>query len=527
MNRVVRAKNGGLSNSSKWISPLLFFAASGLLSLYWYSNCENNLFLALALVASVVGTILVALYERAKDSWNKTSSLKFFSVILGASCFIFVFIFPPFSVPDEAHHYMSSYWMADCLMGQCSLDDSDDIPIRKIDLEYVELFGDPTVGVDNYRDALNSFEWFEADSDMTTSKGWDFDFGSENPTAKIGSITGILIGRILHLGAAPTFYLGRMLSSVFYSICVVAAVAISPLAKSVLASVALLPMSLHLAASYSYDSAIIGLSMLLFSLLLRAIYLERVLDIRTMISIVIVACLLAPCKLVYASLLLLTLFIPQNRFESRKTAWVFRLSLLGAVLLAILLFRMVSIGDLATVSADGDMRGNEVGQFYSLGDIISNPLKSIAIFFRTFESTGDFYFFSMLGSYPAWIQGTLAVPSFFMMGYFIVALWCAQPNRGDSETVPSSLRIVMMLIFAGVVAAVMLSMMLGWTFNDELVISGVQGRYFLPVLPVALLAARCKSLQIVHSTFLFEITAYSCLNILYLVRMVSIALVLP
>ena len=507
--------------------PAAVFATVFVLSLYWYSNCESKTYLILAFFASLLSALLAAAYTFGALDRSRKRNLVAYAVTLGASCAIFAVVFPPFSVPDEAHHYMSSYWMVDCLLGESSISDSNYIPIRESDWDYVQLFGDPTIGVNNYRDARASFELLNTQAGMTVSEEWEFDFGSENPTAKIGSVLGISIGRLLNLGAAPTFYLGRLLTAAFYIGCCVAAVWNTPIAKGAFATASMFPMSLHLAASHSYDAGIIGLAFLLAALLLKTMIGEGKLRVSLLVEIAVVAVLLAPCKLVYASMLILLLFIPDKRFSSKQLAWTYRCAIFAMAMLAVIALRVTSIGNLASASSSGDSRGDLTGQFYTLADILSNPLRSIAILFRSFETKGDFYLFSMLGSYPGWIQGTLAVPSFFMILYLFVGLWCSQRSSEEKLTLSPLLRISLVSIAFIVLGGVMLSMLLGWTFNTENVIEGVQGRYLLPVLPLMFIACRSARMYIGAHTFTFGIAAVSVLNILYLLRMVSVALTLP
>ena len=70
----------------------------------------------------------------------------------------------------------------------------------------------------------------------------------------------------------------------------------------------------------------------------------------------------------------------------------------------------------------------------------------------------------------------------------------------------------------------MASMYLGWTFDTEPVILGIQGRYFLPVLPLFMLACRFSSLSFKVDNANLVIGAAIVLNCLYMMRTVSIVL---
>ena len=56
-------------------------------------------------------------------------------------------------------------------------------------------------------------------------------------------------------------------------------------------------------------------------------------------------------------------------------------------------------------------------------------------------------------------------------------------------------RILFLIIYFGVLGLVMTAMLLGWTPNSSDIIQGVQGRYLLPVLPLALIAFRNNTIE--------------------------------
>ena len=79
-------------------------------------------------------------------------------------------------------------------------------------------------------------------------------------------------------------------------------------------------MTLHLAASYSYDSGIIAYSLLVFACLMRGFFGEqRSIGKREIIIYLIISVLLAPCKVIYSGLILLGLFVPLSQFIDEKT----------------------------------------------------------------------------------------------------------------------------------------------------------------------------------------------------------------
>ena len=89
-----------------------------------------------------------------------------------------------------------------------------------------------------------------------------------------------------------------------------------------------------------------------------------------------------------------------------------------------------------------------------------------------------------------------------------------------------AMRAACIFSFAMVVLGVALSMTIGWTFDNELIIQGIQGRYFLPLLPLALLSFRLVGLNMRGSVLGTCVTGMSILNIVYLMRMLALAFAL-
>ncbi|WP_071784299.1 MULTISPECIES: DUF2142 domain-containing protein [Enorma] len=239
-------------------------------------------------------------------------------MLLAGFCVVFSFAFPPMSVPDETHHYLASYWLADCLQGESSFNNSESFPVRLDDWQMVSEWSSNAISHDSFKNIATYFQFTSSTTSIHEVSGFSFSIGG-GVVVKIPTVLAILAGKAMHLGPYPIFYIGRILNSALFIVLAVAAYRNMPHAKNVITYVSLLPMTLHLAASYSYDSGIIGLSLLLFPLFCRLIESKDKLSRREVASITICATCLAPCKLIYISVCLFAFIIPINRFGSRKT----------------------------------------------------------------------------------------------------------------------------------------------------------------------------------------------------------------
>lgn len=226
------------------------------------------------------------------------------------------------------------------------------------------------------------------------------------------------------------FYLGRISNSLLYIVLVAGAFRVIPFAKNVIVCVALLPMTLHLAASYSYDSGIIGLAILLAALLLKSLYENVPFTKVELISIGACLIAIAPCKLIYIPIILLFLLIPGNKFGRLRNKVIVFVILVSFAIAAVMIFRLAGVVSLATSSNSVDYRGMESGTFYSLNDLLADPIGTFLLFARTTFINMGFYLHSMIGGSLGWFQANLQAPFILILLYFCVLYgFCAKRPR--------------------------------------------------------------------------------------------------
>lgn len=499
-----------------FIAIALFFA---FYSAYWYLTNPRLLVLLTIAISLILILGLVVVYAKER---NRLKSEWIFLSLLIAFLIIFCFIFPPFTVPDEGHHFFSTYWLVDSLPFNAHVTNDGCFLVRDIDLFLYKGRQSDAIDSSAFDSIIQNFALF-GNGKLVPFNEFSFSVGSENVTAKIGSIVGLQIGLFFGLGAYPTFYMGRIGSALVFCFCAFQAYRIAPKGKSVIVFVSFLPMTLHLAASYSYDSGIIAYSLLVFACLMRGFFGDqKSIGCKEISIYLIISTLLAPCKVIYSGLILLGLFVPLSQFHDVKTGRISKCLLIIAVLVSVLALRLASMSTLVSQSSDAS-RGQEAGRFYTLSDIIMHPKNSFQVFFRTLDSLGDFYWESTLGYSLGWLQENLRFPAFFMIPYLLFGFICCL----DSEDEPSFLNPICSTLFiiAFVLAALgsIASMWLGWTFNYENVIQGVQGRYFLPALPALMFGLRTRLFKLNSSSLSVVSLGMCVMNCLYCIRFISIA----
>ena len=101
-------------------------------------------------------------------------------------------------------------------------------------------------------------------------------------------------------------------------------------------------------------------------------------------------------------------------------------------------------------------------------------------------------------------------------------LGLAFKKPGESARISGGCRVWVFTVCAGCMAAAMLSMLIAWTPLSSRVISGVQGRYFLPFLPVLLMALKNDIVILTKDKNRSILYLMCCLNGYVLLRLFSV-----
>lgn len=501
----------------KWVIGAVLLSA--MFAAYW---CLANLrFLVVSFTLLALLLLIILILMSAGVLSIKRDKLFLAALIIFG--LFFCFVIPPMCVPDEPFHYASTYWIVNGITGKGNLISSESIMVRGDDMLLFSDHSAATISSSSYLTVVDRFSLFCANTSDQVLQGYDFSLSSVYVSAKISTILGFLIGKLLILGAYPTFYLGRLTSLAFYVFAAYSAFKIAPKGKSVIAFVSLLPMSLHVAASYSYDSGILAYALLIFGFLMKGFYGEDgSINVKQVVIYCVVAALLAPCKVIYCVLAFVGLLIPQRKFADKRLAIASKAAVVGVSVVSVGVLRLSALTSMST-STDLSHRGEETGHFYTLSGVIGHPINSFKTVGNTLDSLGDFHLMTMLGYSLGWFQENLQMPFFFMVPYLVLGALCCFKSKDEEALLPKKTALVFVLGFLVVAAGAYASMWLGWTFDTETVILGVQGRYFLPALPLLLYGLRSSRFIFSGKSVNLVLYGMGAMNLLYLIRFVSVA----
>jgi len=405
-----------------------------------------------------------------------------FVIALAVFGVVYMFMFPPATVPDEPSHFYTAYRYSNFMTFNFEQRSANGVLMRQGDNIVIKS---TEASLEQYNSEIKDFQWFCSDNTLTLVGG---DNIKNAPFAYIISGLGIAFARLLHLGAYPMFYMGRFFNLLVFIAMAYYAMKKMPFGKIAIFAISMTPMVLHLAASYSYDAFIIGLAMVFVAKFLDAAYGHNTIGIKNIVIISLIAFVLAPSKLVYVTIIFVVLLIPKNKFINAKYHIAFKCSVILAGLIGLIFVQMASI---STITATGEHLITWSGTpGYTISDIIKSPFHIAAVLYSTIIQKGDFYLGSLVGINLGWFQTSIE----WYMGVGFLAIIAAAFIMKDDEPQPikpSGKIWIACLIFASAFL-IMISMLVSWTPLEYTYIEGVQGRYFIPLLPLVFILVRSK-----------------------------------
>lgn len=441
------------------------------------------------------GVAVLALVTAGLAYWlacfKKVKIHTLFLVVAAGVGLCYLFLFPPCTVPDESVHFRTAYRLSNVGLGLSSYDDEKGgVWTRECDL-HLRGVSPPRFTPDAYRYTWGKMFDQPQNTDLVIRPASANSNRAAYPVQYLFSSFGIWLGRLLSLSLPALYLLARLFNLAAFVMAVYGAIRWIPFGKPVLFGVALLPMTMNVAVSCSYDSITFALAFLVIAFWLRMAFLEQPVRKRDIVLGCLLNMLLAPCKVVYAVLCGLCLLIPARRLGGRKP-WLMKMALfLIPALLALLLFQFTIIQGFSETETKILAWGENL-EGYTVSWVLQNIPESIRILIRTVLQSGGSLLNQMLGLELGRLE--LPLPFYCILGYWILLFSSAvccwnEPvylNWGHKTWM-----IFLAFVFSVLTACTML---VGWTPLGNKTIIGLQGRYFIMILPLLLFCLRSRVL---------------------------------
>lgn len=411
---------------------------------------DNLLFVLYELLfpASVITALFAALlWSRKGDRMYRAYA--FSAMVLGV---LYLAVMPGLSAPDELSHYSTAYRISSNMMLEDPLIRPAGLTaVRAVDYPLEDMNGVKTPLVPDDEESVP--EVLGNPVKQTTYravKDWDKRYAfSTKPVASaipdvhttpvfyLPQAIGFSIARALGLGTMGLLFLGKFLNLCCYVALTALAVRTTPLGKGWFAAAGLLPMSVSLAASLSYDAGLIGTVFLFTALIFKLAYGAEEIRARELFALCALAALFGPCKLVYAPLILLLWLVPARVFggggKKLLCFLILLLSLIAAVLavnadvLEAYFFPAVA-AQTGNVSADLRHAG------FTAAELFSHPLFTLRMLLNSFSACILTWGGEMIGTKLGNLDPLLGASGLQTL-FFALGLFCLTVADSTGETV--------------------------------------------------------------------------------------------
>lgn len=479
-------------------------------------------------------------------------------ISIGAAVFLLglmnISVFRGLSAPDEVSHYISAYKISNMLLNTPVQDKYGQVYVRSCDLFLEDTEGRldavraaNDAGIEDFDRTLKIFgqelteEVYRIDHEQTRMSSDSFDKAAvglscqwtvnTTPAAYVPQALGITLARMLGLGPVYLISLGKLFNLIFFTAAVMLALWLLPKGGGAVAGTALIPMTLHLGASMSYDVFVMAGSFVFMALIFNMI-INGIRPVKALAAALVIA-LLAPCKLVYSLLLILLLLFVRGYLgatlklliKSRKAAKPVSVEIFGRSMTvpltdagrahcikricdflilasACIIFAAVSMYTINSTTignyAAADERIIEWAEEptgYTFTYLLHHPFETADIFYRSILMRSGTWFSTMFGIYLGNQDPVLNVP-YPVIGLYAVGLLII--SAGSELALNISGKCITAAASVLIALALMASMLLAYTPVSAAYIEGVQGRYLLPVLPLIIMTMTCRSIRARH-----------------------------
>lgn len=430
-------------------------------------------------IVMVLAVYIYLIFHFTRNNPLQPENMFLMSVLpLGVIYFV---LFQPWSAPDTMAHLQAVYRISNTVMGHTA---NNGWLMRPSDNAYYEnvwrmassypdagsiagLFNNLGAGSSGnnlviFEDPMDQMEYYTIISYLPM-------------------VIGFVIARLLNLGAAAMLTAGRLLMLAFYIVVCYRAVKITPVGKTVFAAVCLLPMSLMMGGSLSYDAMVIVTTIAFTASVLRLSVKD---DLKSIIETCVWAFFIGGVKgggYLYLIALLIVLWKKDKRETSIKkiiavaAAGIFAAVFFNMLVPKVKLFQFGTEGSYKLTTKWG----------------LTHPVEYINMCAAAFLDYADNLLINIGGTVLAWDEFSIqnVVVAVLMVTTLIASIF-----ENDETELSKKDKVAFILVCLISFCCTPL-MLLSWTDANSVRVEGLQGRYFLPVLPLILMLLSKYSLH--------------------------------
>lgn len=292
---------------------------------------------------------------------------------------------------------------------------------------------------------------------------------------------GIKFGQLCGMNFMYVYMLGRWMNLLTYTILIYIAIRTIRIGKRIMAVIALMPTSLFLAATYSYDIFVTGCIYIGLAYIINEIT-DRENKVKWKNIIIFLGTVSLGClvKAVYIPIILLGLLLKKDKFNSKKQAIIYRV-ILGVCFLAIMsTFVLPAILPSSGSSGLSDSRGGNTDAAKQLSLIFSHVGGYFTLWLREVQNTFmSFTFGESVYGLLGHLHASTMMPIIYILVPFVIL---TDTYNRKKYSLNKKEKIVLFIILVSIVGFIWTALYMSFTEVGKFKIVGVQGRYYTPIL---------------------------------------------
>lgn len=484
-------------------------------------NMLIDLLKSILLSSFIVGIILL-IFKSEIDKKLFKKKLKIenlflvLSIVMGV---IFSFLFPLYQIPDELTHINLIY---------------DELNLDFNFEEASNYYGDTDRIIRNYSEKVNLKEYFDF------SKRLDAKLKLNIPSIYIvrhlPQMIGLIGGGLLKLPVLVCITISEILAVLFYTFVCYKSLKLMPLKKELMMLVMLLPMCVQQMGSFSYDVSLLSICFIYIAYVLHLKFVKEKIFLRDILKLLLLLGIIYLIKIPYVLLGGLLILLPINKLSLKIRNLEINEYFINKyknkiLVVCVFVFWLVSILLLKVL--------NRV----SFGRVLLATFKSgvdtLRLLFNTVLGNGKSYLIQLVGSF-GWLEVSVSkIFVIFVLISLILVSFIRYKNSGDVSLKFKKWEIIYLIVLGLFLCLVIILSLFQWTLFvnnipncdglsiDEYVyliknniseIKGVQGRYFIPVIPLFLLPLNNNFIEriIKRINIKFYLVVYYLVTFLYM-----------
>ncbi len=412
---------------------------------------------------------------------NPDSYYKYYFALVLIMGITYMLLSPPFTSSDEQSHFYRAYEISD---GHfiTKVNDNDELSELPSSLYKTYAGSDDVKAFRN-----NSIKYSEINSmiKIPLDKNDKVTYGTGYATSYLGAALysplqylphsfGIMIGKIFNLGPFFLLMLGRLCNLLAYAFMTAFGLKILPKNKLFAMLVLLSPVMLVGASTFSADGFTYASIFLFVAYILKLMNSKKVLTIKDISILSILILFISTCKIVYLPIVLLVLLIPKKCFKTNRNNILFKtLSVIVGFLVGIVWFKTATsfLGTVSNASSD------------QISFIITHLIDYVFITIRTYFENFNVYAENLFFGEQLY-HSQLKVYSILSIIYLIL-IFMTLFNEKSKMTISNKIKVLItVLIFIILIligTALYVQFTSEWAGVGNLFITGIQGRYFIPI----------------------------------------------